>query len=226
MLYDITKFTQLDYPDKLACILWFAGCNFRCGYCYNPDIVFGEPHILEDEFFSFLKTRIGKLDAVVLSGGEPTLNKNIYDLCSKIKDLDFLIKLDTNGSNPKVISKLIESDLINMIALDFKAPQNKFAKITGVENWEEFSKSLDIINNSNISFEIRTTVHSEILIERDIFKIIDDLYSRKYKGIYYLQNFLKDKKTLSNTANQKRVLDINIIAKYAKNKVEIEFRNF
>ena len=226
MLYDITKFTQLDYPDKLACILWFAGCNYRCKYCYNPDIVFGATNISENEIFAFLKTRINKLDAVVLSGGEPTLYRNLIDLCFKIKKLGFKVKLDTNGSNYKKVSDLIEKNRLDMIALDYKAPKIKFAKVAGIDIWDEFSETLNLLNYSNIKFEVRTTVHSDILNEDDIYKIIDDLYSRKYQGVYSLQNFLKNTRTLGNISNQKQILDTALIANYAEDKIKMEFRNF
>lgn len=227
MFFDITKFTQLDYQDKLACILWFAGCNFRCGYCYNPNIVFGKGNISEDDFFEFLKTRINKLDAVVLSGGEPLLYDDLIPLCQKIKSLGFDIKLDTNGSKPKVVSSLINDNFVDMVALDYKAPKNKFVKITGADKWDEFSESFQILNNSKTDFEVRTTVHSNLINEEDIFKVIDDLYEQNYQKIYALQNYFKDIKTIDNLSNQERVLDIKKIADYAKrNKIKIEFRNF
>ena len=227
MFFDITKFTQLDYQDKLACILWFAGCNFRCGYCYNPNIVFGKGHISEDDFFEFLKTRINKLDAVVLSGGEPSLYDELIPLCQKIKSLGFDIKLDTNGSKPKVVSNLINDNLVDMVAFDYKAPKNKFAEVAGADKWNELSESFQILNNSKIDFEVRTTVHSNIINEEDIFKIIDELYEQNYQKIYALQNYFKDIKTIDNLSNQERIVDIKKIADYAKkNKVKIKFRNF
>ncbi len=127
-VYDITKFTTLDYQDHLACILWFAKCNMRCSYCYNAKIVDGEGVLKNQEVFNFLQSRIGKLDAVVLSGGECTLNPDIVEFCQEIRDLGFKIKIDTNGLNPDIIKDLIDFSLVDFIALDYKAPAKNSKK--------------------------------------------------------------------------------------------------
>jgi len=123
--YDITKFTTLDYKDHLACIIWFVKCNMRCSYCYNSRIVEGEGILSNQEVFKFLKNRVGKLDGVVLSGGECTLNPDLLEICKEIKELGFKVKIDTNGLNPKLLSELISFGLIDFIALDYKAPSRK-----------------------------------------------------------------------------------------------------
>ena len=119
IIYDITPFTHIDYPDKLAAIAWFCGCNMRCIYCYNSDIVFSKRgKYSANELFAFLKKRINLLDGVVLSGGEPTLH-DLVPLCKEIKSMGFAIKLDTNGLNPDRVKELVEMELVDYIALDF-----------------------------------------------------------------------------------------------------------
>jgi len=219
---NITKFSALDYPDSLATIIWFAGCNMRCSYCYNPDIVFSKGHLTENDVFSFLKTRIGKLEGVVLSGGECTLYKDIEKFCREIKAMGFKIKIDTNGTRPNIIENLINKNLIDYIALDYKAPKYKYKEITKNNDFELFSKTLNFLIKNKFNFEVRTTVHTLLLSENDIEAIITDLESRKYHGTYFLQNFLNDTKTIGNIENQLFKIDL----KRRSNLFKIEFRNF
>ncbi len=202
-IYSITPFTLLDYPHKTACILWFAGCNMRCLYCYNPDIVLGKGKLSFQEALKFLKTRVNLLDGVVLSGGECTLHKNIIDLILEIKKLGFLVKIDTNGTTPKTLDGLIKEKLIDYVALDFKAPTNKFESITKSNLYSEFFCSLKLLINNNVPFEVRTTLHSSLLIQNDIQKMIDVLEEVNYKGVYYIQNFVNNTKTLTELENSK-----------------------
>jgi pyruvate formate lyase activating enzyme len=120
-IYSITPFTLLDYPQRSACILWFAGCNMRCLYCYNPEIVFGKGSISFEKALQFIKNRVQLLDAVVFSGGECLLHKKAISFITKVKKMGFLIKIDTNGSQPKVLEELIQKELIDYVALDFNA---------------------------------------------------------------------------------------------------------
>jgi len=127
-LYSLTPFTTLDYPDKTACIAWFAGCNMRCAYCYNVPIVTGAGQISCAEFIKFLDKRKGKLSGVVFSGGECTLSPAFLPLASEVKSRGFSLKVDTNGSNLTAIEQAISLNLIDYIALDFKATKEKFLK--------------------------------------------------------------------------------------------------
>ena len=131
-IYDITSYTLVDYPNHSSCVVWFSGCNLKCQYCYNPEILpFNSGTKDIDDLLNFLDTRIGLLDAVVLSGGEATTFKGIKSLCEKIKQKGFKIKLDTNGTNPKIIEDLIKNNLINYMSLDIKAAsKEKFNEIT------------------------------------------------------------------------------------------------
>lgn len=202
-IYSITPFTLLDYPHKTACILWFAGCNMRCLYCYNPDIVLGKGKLSFQEALNFLKTRINLLDGVVLSGGECTLHKNCIKLIIEIKKMGLLVKIDTNGTAPKILETLINENLIDYVALDFKAPTDKFESITNSKLYSEFICSLKLLINSNIPFEVRTTLHSSLLVQNDIQKMIDVLEKFNYKGSYYLQKFMNDTETLAGIENSK-----------------------
>ncbi|WP_457564690.1 anaerobic ribonucleoside-triphosphate reductase activating protein [Caminibacter sp.] len=221
-IYALQKFSTLDFPGRLSAILWFSGCNMRCPYCYNPDIVFGEKKLEEDEVLNFLKKRVGFLDGVVFTGGEATLYHNLFSFTKKVKELGYEIKLDTNGLKPHTVYTLVEENLVDYIALDYKAPKEKFNKITSSKKFEEFEKTLQYLIDKNFNFEVRTTVHTDLLDENDINKIIEDLHKREYKGTYYLQNFFDVEKTLGNIPSQKRKLDISKII----DLVPVEFRNF
>jgi pyruvate formate lyase activating enzyme len=219
--FDITKFTTLDFKDHLACIIWFAKCNMRCPYCYNKEIVLGEGKYTNQEILGFLKTRIGRLDGVVLSGGECTLNPHIIELCEEIKELGFDIKIDTNGLNPNVIKELIDFNLVDFISLDYKAPAYKFNDITKNKHIEQFYKTLDLLIEKNFPFEARTTVHPDLINEEDINNIIKDLTKRKYNNTYYIQNYLHVEDTIGETNPPTAILDKSKLSQ----ELQIEFRN-
>ena len=221
-LYDITKFTTLDFPENLASIFWFCGCNMRCPYCYNTPIVFGKGTISIKEALDFLKTRQNRLTGVVLSGGECTLYPHLKELSQEIKNMGFKIKIDTNGTNPKLIKELVLDGLVDYIALDYKAPKEKFEEISKNRNFDDFQKSLEFLIKSDFSFEARTTVHSNLLSENDINSIINDLYTKGYKQTYYLQNYLHVEDTVGKTEAQTNSIDIKKI----DDKIDIDFREF
>jgi pyruvate formate lyase activating enzyme len=207
VIYDITKFTHLDYPDHLACIIWFSGCNMRCDFCYNKDIVFAKDgkysyaNVLE-----FLKTRVNLLDAVVLSGGEATSHA-LVEFTKAIKELGFLIKLDTNGTNYNSVEALLKLKLLDFVALDYKAPLDKYQNITHSNRYNEFSKTLNLLIKSKIKFEVRTTLHNDLLNVDDINTIIDDLKNRGYKNSYYLQKFLDTGDNIANLSTSSTIFD-------------------
>ncbi len=198
VIYDYTSFTHLDYPNHLACIVWFSGCNMRCDYCYNKDIVFAKDGKYSyNDILDFLKTRQGLLEAVVLSGGEAT-SHNLVEFCQEIKKLGFKIKLDTNGINYANIKELLELDLLDYMALDYKAPRDKFTQITHSNKYDDFLKTLDMLIDVSMDFEARTTIHDNLLDVDDVNKIIKELKDRGYNKKYYLQGFLD---TGTNIAN-------------------------
>ncbi|UCN00574.1 anaerobic ribonucleoside-triphosphate reductase activating protein [Sulfurimonas sp. SWIR-19] len=195
-IYDITKFTHLDYPDHLACIVWFGGCNMRCDFCYNKEIVFAkEGSYSMEDVLKFLQTRVSLLDAVVLSGGEAS-SYALTDFCKAIKKLGFSIKLDTNGTNPLHVKELLGLNLLDYVALDYKAPEYKFTPVTHSGKFHEFSQTLDLLIRSGIDFEVRTTLHTDLLTEDDINCILSDLKTRGYTNAYYIQEFVETKSTV------------------------------
>ena len=206
-IYSITPFTLLDYPHKSACILWFAGCDMRCLYCYNPEIVLGKGTLSYEKTLSFLQTRKNLLDAVVFSGGECLLHKKIIPLIAEVKKMDFLVKIDTNGSSPEVVQELLNQNLIDYIALDFKAHKSNFQNITQSDLYNAFEKTLDLILKYEIPFEVRTTYHSDLLTEEDLKKMIRVLESKSYAGNYYIQYFRNDIETLSKLERSNNKID-------------------
>ena len=194
----------------------------RCPYCYNTPIVFGEGSITIQDALNFLKTRQNRLTGVVLSGGECTLYPHLEKLCFEIKNLGFKIKIDTNGTNPKLIKKLVKDRLIDYIALDYKAPKEKYEKITKNRNFDDFEETLVFLIQTNFPFEARTTVHSNLLNEEDINSIIDDLQIKNYTQTYYLQNYLHVEDNVGKIDAQNRPIDINKINSHIK----LSFREF
>ncbi|MGB9874425.1 MAG: anaerobic ribonucleoside-triphosphate reductase activating protein, partial [Hydrogenobacter sp.] len=197
------KFTLIDYPGKLACIVFTQGCNFRCPYCYNPDLVLPERFketLGEEEVLSFLEKRVGLLEGVVITGGEPTINVGLKDFIKKVKDLSFLVKLDTNGSMPQVLEELIKEGLVDYIAMDIKAPPEKYADVVGARvNLKDIDRSVRLIMSSGVDYEFRTTVVKDQLSVQDIVSIAEWIRSAKR---YYLQKFLPGK-TLDPTFTHK-----------------------
>jgi len=217
----------LDYKDHLSSIVWIAGCNMRCDYCYNKDIVFcKEPSMSFVDVLSFLDTRIGLLDSVVISGGEAT-NQNLLEFCKEVKKRDFKIKLDTNGINFKQIKELIDLKLIDYIALDYKAPKYKFANIThcSILKFDNFILTLEYLIKQNFDFEVRTTIHKDILDEDDINYILDDLSSRGYCGDYFLQNYFHTETNIGMLKKPKANFDYELI-KEKNSIITVKYRNF
>lgn len=189
----IQKTSLIDFPQKVAAIVFTQGCNFRCGYCHNPELLeFSEKTDFDANcFFNFLKTRIGKLDGVVITGGEPTLQSDLYDFIKEIKALGFAVKLDTNGTNPVVTEKLLKENLLDYIAMDIKAPLEKYREITDVNvDTKKIKQSIKLIMNSFIDYEFRTTVLKSQLSFED-FNNIGEMIKGSKK--YYLQKFQASK---------------------------------
>lgn len=221
IIYDLTKFTTTDYEGHLSCVLWFIGCNFRCLYCYNEDIVFAKKgNYSSIDILKFLKSRVGLLDAVVLCGGEATIH-NLVPICKEIKKLGFKIKLDTNGTNLRLIKELIDSKLIDYIAFDFKALEDNFFKIIQSYAYKKVIETLRYLIKIDFDFELRTTINTNLLDEKDINEMINIISSLGYKKTYYLQNFLE---TSSNIGDIKKGRDINKKLIDSKNLV-IKYRN-
>ena len=192
----LQKLSLIDYPGRLSCIIFTIGCNFRCSYCYNPSLVEGTcGRIPQKEIFSFLRKRKGLLDGVIITGGEPTIHNDLPDFIQRIKKMGFLVGLETNGTNPRMIKKLISERLIDYIAMDVKAPLKKYKEIVNVEvDLDKIKESIDVIMNSGIEYEFRTTCYP-LLTKDDFIKIFKLIKGAKKYGI---QQFL-DKNTLMDT---------------------------
>lgn len=221
-IHSITKFTTLDYPNHLACIFWFAKCTMACPYCYNPRIVRENGTISTDEALRFLQSRQGRLDGVVLSGGECTLYPKIESFCADIKALGYQIKVDTNGSHPEVLETLLTCKLIDYIALDYKSPWDSYQTLTHYAHPKRIEQSLELLLKSDFPFEVRTTWHSDLLSVEDINTIINDLHAKGYKGTYYLQRYLHVNETLGETKEEQNKVDLSQLSKL----LPIDLRNF
>lgn len=184
----LQKLTLLDYPGKTAATIFTQGCNFRCPFCHNADLLKSVrttssapqseydhvlPTIAEDDLMSFLEKRKGILDGVCITGGEPTLQRDLPSFCQRIKQEGFLVKLDTNGSNPDVIADLLDKDLLDHVALDIKNSPELYAKTAGVGSipTETIETTVRMLITSSIPFELRTTVTQELHDEEALIKI-------------------------------------------------------
>ena len=183
------QLTLLDYPEHLACMIFTRGCNFKCPYCQNSSLIRynKEPgKFSEEEILEFLKTRKGKLEGIVISGGEPTIQKGLVDFIKKVKELGFLVKLDTNGSNPKVLKELLDNNLVDYIAMDIKNDLEDYELVTDCKvNIKAIKESINLISNSKIDYEFRTTIMKECHKLANLKKIIELIKNNKY----YIQNF-------------------------------------
>ena len=189
-IYGIQKMTLLDYPEHVAATVFLNGCDFRCPYCHNFELVDGtaRPLMEEEEFFSFLEKRKGILDGIAISGGEPCLHRELPDFIRRIRAMGFLVKLDTNGYHPEMLSNLIEEHLVDYVAMDIKNSFTKYGTTVGVPNLdtEPVGKSIDILMNSDIDYEFRTTVVKEFH-ELSDFEEIGEMIKGAKK--YFLQQY-------------------------------------
>ena len=170
----IDKFSLLDYDEKVSIVLFSPACNFRCPFCHNGESVLNSnTPIPFDEIFEFLKSRVGLVDAVVFTGGEPTLMPELEERIRKVKDLGFLIKLDTNGTNPELLEKLIDEGLLDYVAMDIKNSESKYALTAGCQkiNMENIKKSIEILKKNHVNYEFRTTIVKEFHDEKSMLEM-------------------------------------------------------
>lgn len=222
-IVELEKATLLDYPGRVACILFTYGCNLRCPYCHNPELVTErlsvDTFLTQEYIFGFLKRRVGKLDAVVITGGEPLIHNGIFELLSDIKKMGYLVKLDSNGLLPDKLKKVIDSGNVDYVAMDIKYPLSEY--MNNVPNSSKLiQKSVNLIMNSGLDYEFRTTyvkgIHTIDSAEQ-IAKIVQGA------KIYYIQNFRPGKSIdpaldRTNSFTRKELKEIKKIAsKYVKN---------
>jgi len=187
----LQKTSLIEYPGKLSCIVFTQGCNFRCPYCHNPELVLPEkflPLMEKEEIFSFLEKRKVYLDAVVITGGEPCIHGGLADFAREVKRAGYLVKLETNGAFPGVVGELADKNLIDCVAMDVKAPPDKYELLTGVKtDMKKIEESIEIIMKSGIDYEFKTTVVFPLLCKED-FTAIGEMI--KGARIHYLQHFV------------------------------------
>lgn len=200
----LQKTTLLDYPGKVACTIFFFGCNFRCPFCHNKELILEKESqkiktYTEREILEFLEKRKGKLEAICLTGGEPTLNENLPEFIKRIKALGYLIKLDTNGVNPEMVENLIKDQLIDYVALDYKGPMEDYKKYINKSNKtnnliRQVKRTIEILLKNKVSFELRTTVVPTLHNKEDLLEMVKDLKellttSYLLRVTWYLQQF-------------------------------------
>jgi len=194
------KLTLIDFPGKIAATVFTSGCSLRCPFCYNSELVLAEkikehPKIPEKEFFDFLMERKGMLEGICVTGGEPTLQNDLSDFAERIKKMGFSVKLDTNGTNPEMIKDLVKEKLIDYVAMDIKAPLGakvqSYDEVTGTKaDLSKIKESIDIIKNSGLDYEFRTTVVPVFHKKEDIIQIAKEISPSR---AYFLQNFRPEK---------------------------------
>jgi len=226
----LQKLTLLDYPGHIAATVFTVGCNFRCPFCHNPELVSGSRYLVSDklerDFFELLENRHGKLEGVCITGGEPTIQPDLIDFIRKIKELGYKVKLDTNGARPDVLRKLYGEKLLDFVAMDIKnSPQSYNSTTNSKVDIERIRLSVDLIRNSGVDHEFRTTAVPGIHTEKDFIEIGKWLEKAKK---YVLQAFedkgkILDPRLLKKTKGKR--LDLEKIAgKIKKHFGKVEIR--
>lgn len=189
-IFGLQKMTLLDFPGHVACTVFLGGCDFRCPYCHNFELADGtaKPVMEEEEFLSFLKKRQGLLDGVAITGGEPCLYKDLPELVKKIRELGFMVKLDTNGYHPQLLKQILDEKLIDYAAMDIKNSPEKYAVTCGVKSvdMDTIRTSIDLLMGSGIDYEFRTTVVEEFHEAADFEEMGKMICGAKR---YFLQSF-------------------------------------
>lgn len=204
------KMTLLDFPGRVACTLFTAGCNLRCPFCHNASLVLqrsAEQHT-EEDVLSYLKKRTGLLDGICITGGEPLMHKGLKDFIKKVKELGFAVKLDTNGCFPDRLKELIDEGLLDYVAMDVKSSMEGYGKVVGIEGFDTAAveKSIDLLLENRVDFEFRTTVVSPLHTTEDIAALTKRIRGAKK---YFLQNFVDSGDLLGEdlTSLPREVLD-------------------
>jgi len=231
----LQKLTLIDYPGQIACTVFTAGCNFRCPFCHNPELVLPEKikidkkkeKLGEKNFFDFLEERQGKLDGVCITGGEPTIQPDIIEFIKKIKKMDFLVKLDTNGTNPLILEKVYQEKLVDFVAMDIKNSLENYQRACGVGlNKDKIKRSVSLIRSSRVPYEFRTTVVPTIHTLDDFIAIGKWLRGAKK---YALQHYRDEGKILDPDLRKKAkdgIIDLDeIVLKIKDCFEEIEVRS-
>ena len=222
----IDKFSLLDYDEKVSIVLFSPACNFRCPFCHNGETVLNSnTPILFEEIFEYLKSRVGLIDAVVFTGGEPTLMPELKERIKAVKELGFLIKLDTNGTNPKVIEELLNEGLLDYIAMDIKNSESMYLETAGCLqiNMENIKNSIKIIENSGVNYEFRTTLVKEYHSEKSIREMADLVKGAKQ---LYLQKFVDREGVIKKGLHEVSFEEANKFREILSEVVPTELRGY
>lgn len=222
IIHGLQKLTLVDYPGKMASILFTGACNFRCPFCQNGRLVLNpndEPIIPEEEVFGFLEKRKKMLEGVVVTGGEPTINKDILPFLERIKKLGYSVKLDTNGYRPDVLEQAMKNNLVDYVAMDIKNSLDMYPKTAGLSFFseEKIRRSVDLLMGGNVEYEFRTTVVKEYHYEEN-FKKIGEWLSGASK--YFLQSFVKSEDTIEKNLNSPSIEELENYQKILKSYID------
>ena len=218
--YGMQKMTLLDYPGYVACTLFTGGCNFRCPFCHNALLVLDLDEnytIPEEEVLAFLRKRQGLLDGVCVTGGEPLINKDIGDFLSKVKELGFKIKLDTNGTNPALLKEVVSQKLVDYVAVDIKNSPEKYAETVGLKSFDmsTINETVNFLMNGCVDYEFRTTVTKQFHTEKSMEEAARFIRGAKR---YFLQNFVDSGNLIGSgiTGQSKEEMEklLSVVKKY------------
>ncbi len=224
LIHGLQKMTLLDFPEHVACTVFLSGCDFRCPYCHNYELVDGsaQPLMEEDEFFAFLGKRKGLLDGVAITGGEPLLRSDLAPFIRKIRDMGFLVKLDTNGYHPDRLKELLDQKLIDYIAMDIKNSFEKYPTTIGLSNINVslLKESISLIMGSGVDYEFRTTVIKGFHEKEDFEKIGTTICGAKR---YFLQQFVERDTVPDSSLSAPSAEEMELFLSTVKKQVENSF---
>ena len=213
------KMTMLDYPGKVACTIFTYGCNFRCPFCHNATLVIDEANLFsEDEILSYLNKRKGILDGVCITGGEPLLQKDIFEFLEKVRKTGLLVKLDTNGSYPEKLKEVIDRGLVDYVAMDIKTSLENYSKVADVNvKIQDIEKSIQILLENKVDYEFRTTVVKEMHTKEDFEKISEWIKGAKR---YFLQCFKDNENLIGNNLSAYTPHELSGFLEVLKNNID------
>ena len=219
--YGFQKMTMLDFPEKVACLVFTGGCNFRCPFCHNALLVTQNDSVVydEEEILEYLKKRKGLLDGICISGGEPLLQVGLDDFLKKVKEIGYSVKLDTNGSFPSRLEKLVESGLVDYVAMDIKNCKDKYPLTCGTDSVDlsNIESSVRFLLQGKVDYEFRTTIVEGLHETQDIVKIGEWIRGAKK---YFLQNFVDSGNLIESGLRAVSLDKLKDFEKIAKNYVE------
>ena len=222
----IDKFSLLDYDEKVSVVLFSPACNFRCPFCHNGESVLNaNTPIPFDEILEFLKSRVGLIDAVVFTGGEPTIMPELVDRIRQVKDLGFLTKLDTNGTNPGIVEELLNEGLLDYVAMDIKNSESRYAETAGCPGirMENIKKTIEILENSGLNYEFRTTLVKEFHDEQSVREMANLVKGAK---ALYLQKFVDREGVIQKDLHDISIEEANKFREILSKVVPTELRGY